>query len=99
MKRYRWVFLWNGIQQILEWQGTEDEPVGRARNDMVHRPLLYYVRTERISAARVRRIARIDVLVNIGAPVDLVTQSGCPDPTGQIGITVNDLGLYNEMGG
>lgn len=99
MKRYRWVFLWNGIQQILEWQGTEDEPVGRAKNDMVHRPLLYYVRTERISAARVRRIARIDVLVNIGAPEDLVAQSGCPAPTGQIGITVNDLGLYNEMGG
>ena len=99
MMRYRWVFLWNGIQQLLEWQGTRDEPVGNIKNDMVHRPLLYYVRTERISTARVRRISQIDVLVSIGAPEELAEQSGCPAPTGQIDMTVNDFGLYNALGG
>jgi len=99
MGRYRWVFLWNGIQQILEWQGTADEPVGRMKNDMVHRPFTFYVRTERISMARVRRIQQIDILVSIGAPQELVAPSGCPVPTGQIGIVINDLGLYSSMGG
>jgi hypothetical protein len=99
MQRYRWVFLWNGIQQLLEWQGTQDEPIGRWRNDMLHRPLMFYVRTERISLARVRRIEQIDVLVNIGAPPELAAQTGCPAPTGQITAVVNDLGLYNTLGG
>lgn len=99
MMRYRWVFLWNGIQQLLEWQGTRDEPVSNIKNDMVHRPLLYYVRTERVMTARVRRVSQIDVLVNIGAPEELTEQSGCPAPTGQIDITLNDFGLYRELGG
>jgi hypothetical protein len=99
MMRYRWVFLWNGIQQLLEWQGTRDKPVGNIKNDMVHRPLLYYVRTERISMARVRRISQIDVLLSIGAPSELVEQTGCPAPTGQIDMTINDFGLYRYLGG
>lgn len=99
MMRYRWVFLWNGIQQLLEWQGTRDEPVSNIKSDMVHRPLLYYVRTERVSTARVRRISQIDVLVNIGAPSELAEQSGCPAPTGQIDTTLNDFGLYHALGG
>jgi len=99
MMRYRWVFIWNGVQQLLEWQGTEDKPVGNVRNDMVHRPLLWYARTERVSFARIRRIEQIDVLVSIGAPQELSAQTGCPVPTGQVDITVNDLGLYNQLGG
>jgi hypothetical protein len=98
MQRNRWVYLYNGIQQILEWQGTQDKPLGRFRNDMVHRPLLFYVRTERVSTARYRRIEQIDVLVNIGLPEELVIPSACPVPTGQIDVTVNDLGLYAELG-
>jgi len=73
--------------------------VGRMKNDMVHRPFTFYVRTERISMARVRRIQQIDILVSIGAPQELVAPSGCPVPTGQIGIVINDLGLYSSMGG
>lgn len=97
MQKYRWVFLWNGIQQILEWQGLEDAPIERFRNDMVHRPLLFYVRTERLSFARIRRIEQIDVLVNIGSPLGTSAQSGCPVPTGQIGAIINDLGLYGTL--
>lgn len=99
MQRYRWVFLWNGVQQLLEWQGSEDKPVGRYKNDMVNSALLWYVRTERLSTARVRRIEQIDVLVNIGAPEEFTEASGCPAPSGQIDVTVNDLGLYRELGG
>lgn len=99
MMRYRWVFLWNGIQQILEWQEAEDDVVPNVKNDMVHRPLLYYVRTERVSTARIRRITQIDVLVNIGVPDGLPEQSGYPAPTGEIDVTRNDFGLYEALGG
>jgi hypothetical protein len=99
MQRYRWVFIWNGIQQLLEWQSAGDEVVSRYKNDMAHRGLLWYARTERISTARTRRIDSIDVVVNIGAPEELTEASGCPAPTGQIEMTVNDQGLYGSLGG
>jgi hypothetical protein len=100
MQRYRWVFLYNGIQQLLEWQGTRDQQVGRHRNDMVHRPLLFYVRTERVSEARYRRIEHIDILVNIGAPGEAIPEpTGYPQPTGQLNAHLNDLGLYNSLEG
>lgn len=99
MLRYNWVFQWNGITRILDWQSTRDQAVSQYRNDMVHRPLLYYVRTEDVSMARFRRIARIDVLVNIGTPMELEGSGAVPIPTGQIGTVVNDMGLYQSLGG
>jgi hypothetical protein len=97
MARNRWIFTFNGIQRLLEWQDTRDQPVGRLRTDMLHRPLLWYARTERVSSARTRRIESIDLVFNVAAPEGLTAQSACPEPTGQISLSVNDLGLYRPL--
>lgn len=99
MELYKWVFLWNGVNKILEWQGREDEVVRRYKNEFAKRSLLYYVRTERICVARHRRIAQLDVFATVGAPEECTAQSGVPVPTGQIDATLSDFGLYSELGG
>ena len=65
MDRYRWVLKWNGIQETFYWQRNEDALVSRWRNDIVHRTVEYYFRTDRIRAADIRRIISLSLVVDV----------------------------------
>lgn len=100
MARYTWAFKHNGVQDLQLWQGGPDQLVGHMRNDLVRRPITFWVRTERMSTARGRRLAQVDLTVNVGLPPGVPAPSGdLPVASGQIDVMVNDQGLYSKMGG
>ena len=94
-ERYRWVWKWNGVKEILFWQQNADAIVTRWRNDIVSRSIQLYFQTERLRNYPVRRIVDIEIALDtlvVGEhdqPVQVVPDpTACVDPTGVIPITI-----------
>jgi hypothetical protein len=64
-ERYRWVWKYNGVKEILYWQQNADALVTRWRNDIVSRSVQLYFQTERLSTYPVRRITDITLAVDV----------------------------------
>jgi len=98
MDRYTWVFKWNGVQEILYWQRNEDGLTTRWRNDIVHRSVEYFFRSEKIRLHEVRRLVHAALTVDVASrgevANDLITQvidpGLWPIPSGVIRVEVVD---------
>jgi len=64
-ERYRWVWKYNGVKEILFWQQNADALVTRWRNDIVSRSIQLYFQTERLANYPVRRISDITIAVDV----------------------------------
>src|SRR3990167_7618049 len=64
-ERYRWVWKYNGVKEILFWQQNADALVSRWRNDIVSRSIQLYFHTERLNSYPVRRITDITIAVDV----------------------------------
>lgn len=96
-ERYRWVWKFNGLKEILFWQQNADAIVTRWRNDIVSRSIQLYLQTERLRRFPVRRIVDIEVAVEVLTggehlrPKPVVPDpTACVDPTGVIPFEILD---------
>lgn len=96
-ERYRWVWKWNGVKEILFWQQTADAIVTRWRNDIVSRSIQLYFQTQRVTHYPVRKIvdieATIDVLIggeHLQDPVSAIDPTACIDPTALMPVEILD---------
>lgn len=97
LERYRWVWKYNGVKEILFWQQNADAIVTRWRNDIVSRSIQVYFQTERLRTYPVRRIVDIEVSVDVltrgeqlqSVPVG-IDPTACVDPTGHIPVELLD---------
>lgn len=64
-ERYRWVWKYNGVKEILYWQQNADALVTRWRNDIVSRSIQLYFQTERLATYPIRRITDITLAVDV----------------------------------
>ncbi|MGH7412445.1 MAG: hypothetical protein ACREJ6_15495, partial [Candidatus Methylomirabilis sp.] len=97
VERYRWVWKYNGVKELLFWQQNADAIVTRWRNDIVSRSIQVYFQTERLRSYPVRRIVDIEVSVDVLTrgenlqPVPVVVDpTACVDPTATIPIELLD---------
>lgn len=83
MMRYAWVLKWNGVQQVYYWQRTRDAKVTRWRDDIVHRTVEYYFRTEKLGLLHERRLSGLELTVEMAVDGESPTElySTTEDPT------------------
>jgi len=86
MDNTRWVYRANGIKDILFLRRHQDQPVGKYRHLLYHRPVDYQVRLEHLHTAQFRKLEHITLYVSkrqssvLEAATNPVT--GRPDFTG-----------------
>ena len=96
-ERYRWVWKYNGVKEILFWQQTADAIVTRWRNDIVSRSVQLYFQTERLRHFPMRKINDIEVSVDVlidgehlEDPAQIVDPTACVEPTARVPVEVID---------
>jgi PAS domain-containing protein len=87
--RNRWIWLYNGIRQVLYWERVGETLTKAARSDVFGRPLQIFVRTEEIWMERVRTINCLEYVVNVQGQrvIKIADPSGVCDNES---ITIND---------
>jgi hypothetical protein len=96
-ERYRWVWKYNGVKEILFWQQNSDSVVSRWRNDIVNRSIQLYFQTERLRTFPIRRIVDVEIAVDVLSrgehlkrPASVVDPSGCIDVTARVPVELID---------
>ena len=60
-----WIFKFNGIPVVQFERRGIDQPVGKWRQNMYHRPLDYHIRTEHLFTRQIRKLDHIALYVNL----------------------------------
>lgn len=90
MATYNWVFRHNGVLRVLFLKRGLDQPVGKWRQSMWHRPVDFMIRTERLFTATHRRLDQIML------HAELMTTDQRSSGTGRMlyGGTTGRIGIY-----